>query len=64
MNIDFERIKRLREEINKLIEERPDLAQLQADIDTQLQGLTKQQRCAKIQEMMLNTWFKITEVKL
>ncbi len=64
MDVDFERIKQLREEINKLIEERPDLAQLQEEIDNTLRGLTKRQRCVKIQEMLLNSWFRITEIKL
>ena len=59
--VDFAKIKELREEINKLLEEHPELRPLQEEIDSELSkcGNDTQRRNAKIQEMMMNTWYKI-----
>lgn len=62
--IDFEKIKFYREQINELLTEHPELEELQKQIDEALlkAGSNKYERCRIIQEIMLNTWYKITEI--
>lgn len=62
--IDFEKIKMYREQINELLKEHPELEDLQKQIDESLKkaGSNKHERCRVIQEIMLNTWFKITKI--
>lgn len=64
MEIDFKKISDLRKEINKLIEEKPELRELQDEIDRRLEaaGPDHQRRNQVIQEMMLNEWFRITKL--
>jgi len=62
----FQLIKEYRDKINELLRERPELEALQQQIDEALSkcGNDKQKRNRVLQELMLNTWWKITEVKL
>lgn len=66
MTRDFEKISTLREQINELLREHPELEPLQQEIDEALHkcGNDTQKRCRVLQEMMLNTWWKITKVDL
>lgn len=64
MQIDFKKISDLRQEIKKLIAEKPELQELQDEIDAALEkaGNDHQRRNQVIQEMMLNSWFRITNL--
>ena len=63
MSRDFETIKYYRDEINKLLEEKPELKELQDQIDKRLENITdKKERARILQEMMLNQWFEITKI--
>jgi len=60
--VDFDKIFRLRQEINRLIDERPELSELQEEIDRRLSAIPAtdyQRRNQVIQEMMLNSWYRI-----
>lgn len=72
MSIDFTKIKSLREEINKLLEERPEYRELQDEIDKRLASCgdlssasyeekkrIQRNRCAIVQNMMLSKWIEI-----
>lgn len=63
-NVDFNKIKELRHKIQKLLEQYPELQELQDEIDRELDkcGNNKHNRQAKLQEMMLNKWYEIVEV--
>ena len=50
----FEKMKEMRTKIHDLLQERPDLVTLQKELDDKL---------ANVQEMMLNSWYRITELK-
>lgn len=56
-------IEELQSEIKLLIKEKPRLGIIQKEIDQRLAKCnTQYERCRIIQEMMLNQWWKITEV--
>ena len=59
--VDFNKIKELRDEINRLIDENPSLRELQDLIDSELSlcGNDTQRRNAKMQELMMNKWSEI-----
>jgi len=61
LDIDFNKIRSLREEIAKLLKERPEFIPLQKEIDLALEkaGNNKMNRCAVIQNMMLTKWMEI-----
>ena len=61
MVIDFVKIKKLREQINDLIRQRPELQVLQDEIDKELAkcGTNRHNRCVVIQNMMLTKWKEI-----
>ena len=60
----FEKMKEMRSKIHDLLQERPDLRELQNQLDNRLLGVKDQhERNRIVQEMMLNTWYKITELK-
>ena len=63
MSVDFTKIKKIRQEIKKLLEEHPELMKLQDEIDRELAkcGNDIQRRNSVIQQMMCNTWFKIVD---
>ena len=61
--VDFEKLKSLRDEINLLLAQRPELQPLQDAIDNKLRGVRDPKERARIvQEMMLNEWYRIVEV--
>lgn len=63
MTVDFNKIKELRDQINLLIGQKPELQALQDEVDNKLKGVTDPRERARIvQEMLLNRWYKITEV--
>ena len=61
MAVDFEKIKTLREELKKLLEENPEYQSLQDEVDRKLKacGNDHQKRNQVIQEMMCNKWYEI-----
>ena len=63
MSIDFEKIKELRQEINDMIAERPELQALQDEVDAALAkaGNNHQRRIQVIQEMLMNRWHTAME---
>lgn len=60
--VDFKKIKECREEINKLIQERPELKSYQEEIDRELAkaGNNKHNRMAVLENLMME---KIIELK-
>lgn len=60
----FERIKQAVETRDKFLLEHPELLPLQEKINTELEkaGDNLHNRQVVLQKMMLDTWFKITEV--
>lgn len=58
---DFTEIKRLRNEINLLIKEKPELRVLQDEIDKRMLkcGNNVQRRNAVIQDMLLKKWHEV-----
>jgi len=63
--VDFEKIKELREKINQLLEEHPELKPLQDEINERLAKIPStdyQRRNQVIQEFMFNTWSRIVKV--
>ena len=61
--IDFNKIKRLVEKRDKFLEEHPELRPLQEEINEELRkaGNNIQRRNAVLQDMMLNSWYRITK---
>jgi len=60
---DFQKMKELREQIRLLIEEKPELQALQDELDNKLKGVKDHKERARIiQEMLLNTWYRITDI--
>ena len=63
MEIDFEKIKALQEEIYELIEKRPELQAFQDEINKKLSKCNSQEnRLSMISIMMLESFFKLNEV--
>ena len=63
--IDFDKITYYNNKIKELIEQRPELASLQEELNSKLKDVTcKQERQRIIQEMMLETWYRITKVNI
>lgn len=61
MNIDFEKIKELNKEIQDLLEEKPELRELQDQIDKIRETVGKKNRLAMIQTLMLDKFFELNE---
>lgn len=60
----FEKMKEMRTKIHDLLQERPDLVSLQKELDDKLSNVKDQhERNRIVQEMMLNSWYRITELK-
>ena len=60
----FEKMKEMRTKIHDLLQERPDLVTLQKELDDKLANVKDQhERNRIVQEMMLNSWYRITELK-
>lgn len=60
--IDFNKIYSLRQEIHKLLQEKPELLPLQEAIDKALQNAGSQyNKCAIITDMMLKSLHKLAE---
>ena len=60
----FEKMKEMRTKIHDLLQERPDLAVLQKELDDKLANVKDQhERNRIVQEMMLNSWYRITELQ-
>lgn len=61
--INFNQIKKLVEERDRFLSEHPELQPLQDEINLLLsKAANTQDRNRIIQEMLLNTWFKITKI--
>lgn len=59
----FEKIRRLVEQRNLFLAQHPELQPLQDELDEKLKGVTDINRRNQIvQEMMLNSWWRITKV--
>jgi len=62
MKIDFKLIKKLREELEEFLKDKPELRKLQDEIDTRMSKCdTQHNRCAVIQEMMLESNYRIVD---
>jgi seryl-tRNA synthetase len=62
VNMDFEKMKKLQDELNKLLEERPELQALQDKIDATLNKAgSKNNRLTMIQNLMLDSFFELNE---
>jgi len=62
VSMDFEKMKKLQDELNKLLEERPDLQALQDKIDTTLNKAgSKNNRLTMMQNLMLDSFFELNE---
>lgn len=60
----FEKMKEMRTKIHDLLQERPDLAVLQKELNDKLSNVKDQhERNRIVQEMMLNSWYRITELQ-
>ena len=60
-NIDFVKIKEYNEKIRDLLKENPELLKVQNELNSRLHNISDSfERQRIIQEMMLETWFKIT----
>lgn len=60
--IDTEKIFQLKQEINKLLEQKPELKELQKKIDYELEKAGNQQnRCAVISEMMIDSFKELNK---
>lgn len=59
--MDTKKIEELMEARRKLLEERPELQEIQDKIDKALEkaGSNQHNRCVIIQNMMLDTWYKM-----
>lgn len=64
MTRDFAKIKELNKKIEDLLEENPELIPLQNEINERLEKVGKdhQKRNQVIQEMLVNSWMRITEI--
>lgn len=59
----FETISVYNDKIRELLKEEPALIPLQEEINNKLKNvLDKKERCRILEELMLNTWHKITEI--
>lgn len=61
MSIDFDLIKKLNDEIERLLQERPQYRALQEEIKEVLRkaGDNQHNRCAMLQDFMLTKWSEI-----
>jgi hypothetical protein len=65
VSIDFTRIKALVEQRDELLSEHPELQHIQDEINEKLKGIKDvKERNRLLQEMLLNSWYRITEIKL
>lgn len=66
MSVNFDDIKKAVERRNEFLAQHPDYQYLQDEIDSALKkaGSNLHNRQTVLQTMLLNTWFKITEVRL
>lgn len=61
MDIDFAKIKKLNQEIKNLLEEKPELAEFQKEIDIILKKVGKKNRMAMLQSLMLDKFLEMNE---
>jgi hypothetical protein len=65
VSIDFMRIKALVEQRDEFLSEHPELQHIQDEINEKLKGIKDvKERNRLLQEMLLNSWYRITEIKL
>jgi hypothetical protein len=65
VSIDFTRIKALVEQRDEFLSEHPELQHIQDEINEKLKGIKDvKERNRLLQEMLLNSWYRITEIKL
>lgn len=64
MPVDFEKIRELVEQRDKFLEEHPELYELQEQINKVLRdaGNDPVKRSAALQQLLLNSWWRITEI--